>query len=398
MTSKIWEFSAADNWFFGSGNPMNAGESGWRESQFPPTGLTLQGAIRTAVLYFTGADIENFKKGLDCLPENGGSLLAEIGCAKSLGALDLAGPFLSRNNELLFPVPLDLLYKAKHAREINAPAYVFLKPATTSVECDLGHVHLPVMNSSGYKVLENHYLGYADMLKALKGEGDGLKPIPLFSDEANPSRKHCESLADKEPKVGLARDNQTRLNKDSMLFSISSVRPRAGLSLKSRVRGISPAHTPPPSGFLQQLGGEGKLAEINITDCRADNFQIPEKQLKIVDKKLRFKLVFIQPALMPVAGWLPENFDSEPTEAGWVGELNHSPVTIVSACIGKSLKFGGWDLEKSESKPHQAFIPAGSVYFCEAEKQYLPQIEKLHDSKLGDKQQLGFGHVLLGLW
>jgi CRISPR-associated protein Cmr3 len=109
MTKRIWQFIAADSLFFGSGKPMNAGESAWIDSQFPPTGLTLQGAIRTAVLYCNDADIDAFTLGNPCLPD-GGSLKEEIGYAKKLkkdneeddkdlGALDLTGPFLYDNGD-----------------------------------------------------------------------------------------------------------------------------------------------------------------------------------------------------------------------------------------------------------------------------------------------------------
>ena len=350
MTKRTWQFTAADSLFFGSGKPMNAGESAWIDSQFPPTGLTLQGAIRTAVLYCTEADIKAFTDGDSCLPD-GGSLKTEIGDATSMGKLDLTGPFLHCNGELLFPVPLDLMSNAQHHRTL-------LKPAAKAISCDLGNIRLPTIEGKGYKVSENCYVKHSDMAKLLKGETGGIELIPLFTD--NPDDK---ALTDKEPKIGLARDNLTRNSLEGMLFAIAPVRPRKDVSLQVRVQGIEPNHLPQKT-VLQKLGGEGKLASINVSD---EDIKMPDAQITEVSGTVRFKLVFTQPALMPVAGWLPDGFVQSEEKECWTGPLKSCEFTIISACIGKPVKLGGWDLKQHQSKTHKAYIPAGSVYFCEAQ-------------------------------
>jgi CRISPR-associated protein Cmr3 len=384
MTVKTWHFTAVDSWFFGSGKPMNAGESSWIDSQFPPTGLTLQGAIRAAVLYYTHADLEKFTQGDPCLPD-GGSLITEIGCAKSLGNLNLTGAFIYLNDELLLPAPLDLMS--------NAQQHALLKPATTPINCDLGKICLPSIETSGYKVSENCYINHHDMAKLLNGETEGIKLIPLFTD--NPDDKNA--LADKEPKIGLALDNKTRNNIEGMLFAIAPVRPRKDVSLRVRVQGIEDNHRPQKT-FLQKLGGEGKLASISVSN---DDIKMPtHAQISPDGENIRFKLVFTQPALMPVEGWLPESFSFTQLakQDCWTGQLNNCHVTIISACIGKPIKLGGWDLIQQSSKTYQAYIPAGSVYFCEAQAKDEAAILKLHDTKLGNKCEYGFGHVLVGRW
>ncbi|MGZ5027283.1 MAG: type III-B CRISPR module-associated protein Cmr3 [Methylobacter sp.] len=383
MTIRTWQFTAADSLFFGGGKPMNAGESYWIDSQFPPTGLTLQGAIRTAVLYYTGADIDAFVNGNACLPNGGGSLKDEIGDAKSLGRLKLTGPFLYHNGELLFPAPLDLISNRHGQRAL-------LKPADTAAECDLGRIRLPAVKGAGYKVTENSYVSHHDMAKLLNGEADGVEQIPLIAENATE-----KGLADKEPKMGLARNNRTRNSVEGMLFSIAPVRPRPGVGLSLRVQGIEPEHLP-QQAFLQKLGGEGKLAGIRVSD---KDISMPEaRRITQQGETVRFKLVFTQPALMPVNGWLPKSFAQAANKEYWFGPLNDCEVTIISACIGKPLKLGGWDLKTGSSKTHKAYIPAGSVYFCEAQAKDRESILKLHNTKLGDNCEYGFGHVLVGCW
>lgn len=378
---KTWHFAAADSMFFGSGKPMNAGESAWIDSHFPPNGLTLQGAVRTAVLYYTGADIDAFVNGRPCFSDGRG-LQAEIGDANSLGRLELTGPFLSCNGETLFPAPLDLMRNAQRQ-------YALLKPAEQAVSCDLGAIRLPTLKENGYKTVENYYIKHSDMIKLLADNSNGIEPIPLFTDDPN-----GESLADKEPKIGLARNNHTRNSVESMLFAIAPVRPRKGVNLSLRVQGIAPEHVP-RQAFLQKLGGEGKLAGIRISDA---DIIMPDAQITVQGNKLRFKLVFTQPALMPVDGWLPDSFTPTAAKDGWHGEMNGCPVFLVSACVGKAVKLGGWDLKNHCSKIHQAYIPAGSVYFFEARANDLERLKTLHDSKLGGNREYGFGHVLLGHW
>lgn len=382
MTQRTWQFTAADSLFFGAGKPMNAGESAWIDSQFPPTGLTLQGAIRTAVLYCNNADIDAFTKGDPCLPD-GGSLEDEIGDATRMGKLELTGPFLHRDGELLFPAPLDLMSNAQHERAL-------LKPAETGISCDLGNIRLPeIKDKKGYKVSENRYINHHDMAKLLNGDTTDIKLIPLFTD--NPDDN---ALADKEPKIGLARDNKTRNSVEGMLFAIAPVRPRQDVCLRVRVQGIEPKHLPQKT-VLQKLGGEGKLAGINVSD---DDIKMPAAQITEVGGIVRFKLVFTQPALMPVDGWLPEGFAQSKEKDCWTEQPKSCEFTIISACIGKPVKMGGWDLTQHQSKTHKAYIPAGSVYFCEAQAKDKEAILQLHDTKLGDNREYGFGHVLVGRW
>lgn len=388
MTKRTWQFNAADSLFFGAGKPMNAGESSWTDSQFPPTGLTLQGAIRTAVLYCTEADIKAFTQGDPCLKSdanlknNDVSLKTEIGDATELGNLDLTGPFLHDNGELLFPAPLDLMSNAQGQRAL-------LKPVNEPTTCDLGSIRLPAVDGTGYKVSENCYVNHHDMTKLLNGETDGIKLIPLFAD--NPKDT---ALADKEPKIGLARNNKTRKYEEGMLFAIAPVRPRKDVSLHLRVQGIEPEHLP-QNTFLQRLGGEGKLAGISVSD---EDIKMPPARIPPDGETVRFKLVFTQPTLMPVDGWLPEGFALSVEKDRWIGPLKACEVAIISACIGKPVKLGGWDLKAGSSKTHKAYIPAGSVYFCEAQAKDREAILQLHDTKLGGNCEYGFGHVLVGGW
>jgi CRISPR-associated protein Cmr3 len=57
--SVLWRFTPLDTLFFRDGRPFNAGETVWLESLFPPSGRTLQGVIRSAIIEYSGNGLED---------------------------------------------------------------------------------------------------------------------------------------------------------------------------------------------------------------------------------------------------------------------------------------------------------------------------------------------------
>ena len=157
MTVKLWQFEAIDRLFFRDGRPMNLGEMTWVESQFPPTGRTLQGAVRAAVIQSQGKDFDDFRNSRDL------ALKATLGDADSLGQLKLTGPFLSRNGNLLFPAPLDLVKNEGGGFEL------LCVNEAQPMYCDLGLVLIPRGQRPGVKTQEGKYLATAAMKDYLAG-------------------------------------------------------------------------------------------------------------------------------------------------------------------------------------------------------------------------------------
>jgi CRISPR-associated protein Cmr3 len=415
MSGKLWKFEALDRLFFRNGHPFNAGEMAWLDSQFPPTGQTLQGAVRTAVLVHLGADFEAFRKGQPCVSDGRGGLCClkdDLGDPSSLGKLDLTGPFVLKDGQLMFPAPLDLV-------KTDTGGYELLcvdeeKP----IDCDLGKICLPRAKAVGVKTQDGKHLTAAAMAGYLAGDVKGvLAPTsqndtaatlwPLFADD--PEKP---GLADREPKIGLEREDATRTAKEGMLYSIGFIRPRHDVSLGLVVSGLDPANTP-AGKRVQALGGEGKLAGIEIGGEIGDKSAWPVMPtLTAQNSQLRFKLVFTTPTLFDKEGisWRPQGFaeDKSGSSTVWRGSLivpngtSIGDVEIVSACVGKPQKIGGWDMAMNNGKggPRDltCHLPAGSVYFCRAAESELANIRKLHGAKLGLKTEYGFGHVLIGIW
>lgn len=381
---KLWSFEALDTLFFRDSRPMNAGETVWIESRFPPTGQTVQGAIRTAVLNHLEISFKNFNaKKVD--PD----IINRIGDGGGLGRLSLTGPFLSQGDELLFPVPLDLVRNQEED-------FSMLIPAENPVESDLGNVCFPSTPEKGFKTIKSQFVTKTGMEMLLKGAaGPSLKDqLRLLFDEDAESNV----IADREPKMGLARDNEKRASKEGYLFAIAPVRPRDDIRIAVEVDGLS-TDDYPDEPFIQKLGGEGKLARVNVKD---ENLSLPSAALSDNGRVIRFKLVLTTPALMTVSGkdqWLPENFTNEPGDkTGWAGSINSINFRIITACIGKPFRLGGWNHQEHAPRKMRAYVPAGSVYFCEAEIGQKEAVMGLHGTKIGYRTEYGFGHVLVGKW
>ena len=251
LKNVTWQFDAMDSLFFRDSRPMTAGESAWIESVFPPTGRTLQGAIRTAILDYLKVDYENYKKDTQ--------LKQEIGDHQSIGTLKLAGPWLQKDQTIYYPVPLDLV-KNKQKN------YGLLTPSVTGIESDIGYVAMSQIKGIGYKTIENKYISQQAMQALLDGKVDNsLKNQFINCIADDPLDFEENALADREPKVGLARDNQTRTAREGMLFAIAPIRLRQEVSIVININGLTEDRYP-TSSFLQRLGGEGKLSHVNVLE------------------------------------------------------------------------------------------------------------------------------------
>ncbi|MDL2330007.1 hypothetical protein LJC71_09775 [Desulfosarcina sp. OttesenSCG-928-A07] len=380
----VWKFEALDRLFFRDSHPMNAGESVWLESIFPPTGRTLQGAIRTAILDSLGIPYPVFNNPDDASCND---LRNNIGNANSLGRISLTGPILHLHGQALSPLP-------RHLVRNSEGYFTLLRPAESSCETDFGHIRLPAIpeGQRGFRPVDGHYLDQEGMRLVLEGKTDKIEDhlFPLFSET-----KNQKTLIFREEKVGLARNNRTRQAEDGKLFAMAAIRPREGLEIAIEVNGLDEQYA--PSGvFAQRLGGEGRLAKVSM----AENWSFPDACISEKNGRIRFSLVFLTPALMPGKGWLPdESFGKENLAGeGWSGEAAGCCFKIISACLGKAFRQGGWDHVKRTPRPLQSFVPAGSVYFCEADASQNDAIQQLHGKKLGCDTEYGYGLIFVGRW
>lgn len=401
---KEWLFEPLDTLFFRDGLSIDAGEGGYLESVFPPHPQTMQGVVRSAVILSHCKDPNLFGSGkCDTCGEKKCPLPEAIGSPKEgdYRALDVYGPYLykevnEKKGNRYFPAPLDLMREKEGGRRLFS-----LTPGEHPVPCDIGNVRLPAKpKNSDYKpfaaaggwILEDALLRYLNDKKMPVDRDELVKETYEEKEEKK------MMFYRKEPKVGIAREYATHKVETGMLYSIVPLRFEKDVKIGLRVGGISEELE--PKGFATKIGGEGRVCGLDITEDDKLTDKLP---LKIGDK---VRLMLLQPADFK-GKWFPPELkeqirdDKTTCWEGTIDGIKGVTFCLISACIGRQEKIGGYDLTKntkkeSAVKPMRSYVPAGSVYFLEVINNSVSEIPA--EGKIGNNTTIGLGHYLLGRW
>lgn len=389
---KEWLFEPLDTLFFRDGLSIDAGEGGYLESVFPPHPQTMQGVVRSAVILSHCKDPNIFGSGkCDTCGEDKTCLLPKtIGTPKEgkYGELDIYGPYLYKEGNRYFPAPLDLMREKEGDKRLFS-----LIPSKESVLCDLGNVRLPA------KLKNNDN-------KSFDAVGGWIREDALLrylKDKKMPTKDELlaeKEVYEKEPKVGIAREYATHKVETGMLYSIVPLRFKKDVKIGLRVGGIPQKIE--FEAFATKIGGEGRICGLEIKNIGNSTDKL---QLENGD---RIRLVLLQPADFG-GKWLPSDFSKKELSdkyktTCWEGSIkgvNGVTLRLISACIGRQQKIGGYDMTKntkkeSSVKPMKSYVPAGSVYFLEVINNSVSEIPV--EGKIGNNTAIGLGHYLLGRW
>jgi CRISPR-associated protein Cmr3 len=378
-----YELTPQDAWFFRDGRPYNKTETNQADavSQFPPSPRTITGAFRAALARANGWDgYSNWNRD---------SRLREVlgDGPDDLGALRFDALFLLKKEKEkekekeeekpslpFFPAPLHLLGKT-NAEGAWHPA-AFLRPGNAETLTDIGRVRLPEIaggttQRDGLKPAEKFWIAADGLKQALVGE---LPDASAFVSQ--------NDLWKTESRVGLFRDEKTRVTVEGSLYSPTFIRLHKGVGLGVGIDRLPDGFAPPS---LFPFGGESRLAICKKLLC--DNPLPPAPVLAPDGGKISFAVIALSPLpAQPRAGISPL--------------LNIGGATLVSACAGKPVFFGGWDSINKTPLPLKPFHPAGSVWFFQAAETELQKIKELHGNCLADKHLFshGFGQIAIGAW
>ncbi len=360
---------AVDVWLFRDGKPFTAGEDHIAESAFPPSPFTLQGAIRTKVLADKGVNLSEFASQ--------GQPDPEVGYGENFGKLRLRGPLLMRCKdgkwERLIPMPADVVKVGDR--------YGLLRPNSD----------LPFATN----LPEGLQLLWAQTEKRIT-EAKGWLPESEWANYLQGQPPHqvvsAESLFAFEPRFGIAIDANKGTTQEAMLYQARFVRLKEGTALWAEVSGVSLSK----KGFLR-FGGEGRAA---VYEALSQQESLrPLSQFNFASNSNRFKVVLVTPAWFS-GGWQPKDGD-------W-SKVFGASVQLVGAAIPRPLLLGGFDVAKGVPKPMRAFVPAGAVYFFEAEKPVsfaddfafteTPDEVRRQNDNANAWAQIGLGAVLIGVW
>lgn len=364
-----------DVWMFRDGRPFAAGESHLIHSLFPPSALTVQGALRALVLHNSSHPLDHWTAS---------NLHTTVGYGNALNQFEMEGPYVacrddSGNITQIVPLPADVTYtkygdfkslEPIHAAGLaNFPNRALLPlQLVGTAEAD----DMPEPAWIGIKTLEDSYLARHTPQRDDNNPMDGIiYSSDLFSDE---------------PRFGIGMDAQVRRPRDSMLYRAAFKRPKPKVGLLVKVSDIGLPAVPTIIG----LGGEGRTARITP---QPDPTTITLNTSNTLNVKHtgKIKVVLLSPAYFgdtwqPVKGW---------------GHFLGSGVTLAAAAIPRYQTLGGWDFAakpKPRSRPMVRLVPAGAVFFFEDAT--TPKQLCLTDNPAGFPpfDKLGFGRFAVGTW
>lgn len=367
---------AADVWLFRDGKPFDAASDHRARSLFPPYPSTMQGAIRSKELALSKVDLNEFA----IHHQNAKTIAEVIGWpGEGYGRLQMHGPFIAlRNGENFvryFCMPSDVVRIEKDGKNM----YSLMTPLRDSPFSNNAPKTVnPLWLHRGERIEEaSGWLSEEELSNYLKGDTFSSTPT--------------EELFNRESRFGIKLDGSTRGVEEGHLYEVEYIRPADDMGLIVDVEGLE---SWPASGYLG-IGGEARASRYEIIRPSSENkvsMPSPDK-----DGKTRFKLYFASPAYFK-DGWIPH-------DSKW-SRFFSKDVRLVSAAINRLHMIGGARVDLKSQGDHlfqksmRRYLPAGSVYFFEADGQISYDGVPVTESPEGDGDlgQIGFGQIFIGRW
>ncbi|HXH09566.1 MAG TPA: type III-B CRISPR module-associated protein Cmr3 [Alphaproteobacteria bacterium] len=352
----------SDVLLFRDGRPFVAGEDHRAVSLFPPTPLTIQGAIRSRVLADKGVSYAAYASGAVSVPE--------IGYADNYGQVRLQGPFIARQEDRrivrYFPLPADVVLA-------GCPQPITLAPLPAS---DSSFESSPPLSAGPSGLLWHRTIARLEALNGWLSEvelGRYLKDKPF---KVTPEHE----LFERESRFHVGIDSRFKRphqgDSGGHLFQVEFMRLRYGVGLWLDVSGVQLRD----EGLLQ-LGGDAKAAMYR----KVDDAPLLTPGGTIQGK---FRLYFATPAYF-ANGWQPSD---------WGQFIRGGRVRLVAAALSRAQPIGGFDLARSQHKPMRRFVPSGSVFFFESDDMVTVPDAITDDDGQARLSQIGFGQVFIGGW
>jgi CRISPR-associated protein Cmr3 len=351
--------------FFRDSRPSTIGADHYLQSIFPSLPSTLYGMLRTCRLMDTRDDLEKLgEKRWGSLPPE---VRQEVGEWGALGTLRLRGPWLVRKhddtNQMLFPAPSDLAVIGE----------------SESVERVVRYLPAPFADLQGWShplaLLEPHERIDTRWAPFRNGRGAAPKPptgwfvtlegLKQWLEGSAPDPRSFVKSSDlwvTEQRTGVGIQSDRRTAEDGMLYTFGFIRLLRGVSLGFEISGsmIEP-------GITATLGGEGRLVRLDRGPSLSESLQIAKRDTEM-------KALYLA---------TPAVFDGKPAS-------QPASLPIRAAAVRSMIHAGGWDLAKRMPKPLRRAVPAGSVYYTDAE-------DVASFMKISEGHEEGFGVVLAGV-
>lgn len=388
-----FEIQPQDVWLFRDGKPFAAGEDHIARSMFPPTPMTVQGALRQKISMSLGVSLAQYKAASGRTGNNSTdaarqavNYIGRHGDLLDVGRFTMRGPFVSlRVGDdviLLLPAPADLLKSGETG------GFRISDPRQTLIS-DLGDgVHFAEVFDD-YKNLPDHWMtadAFEDYLNGQSPAPETLAPETLndrygdaLSAYDHGKRIWHENLVYKsDNRTGVSTNAATSFREEGQLYQVQFVSPQPGIGLLADVTSDIPTNllTGPMT-----IGGEQRHANVKSVK----NVVFPSSRIM-----KRFKVVLLTPAWFD-DGWQPKGGD-------W-SRVFGQQVRFKSAALYRPLKIGGWNSENGTARHMHNYVAPGSVYYFETNASSLELPTTLTQNPEGiNAPALGFGQYVAGQW
>jgi CRISPR-associated protein Cmr3 len=364
-----------DVWLFRDGRPFDAGVDHGARSLFPPTPNTVQGIIRSHYLVEQGVDFQEYADRAPALQTIGEA----IGWpGDGYGCLQLRGPLVARwdeGNQMLVryvPLPADVVKVSEDYRLLRP-----LKPPLSRANWPADGL-LPLWVQGTGDNVPKEARGWLSE-KALP---DYLADTP----SANLTIEHDDALFVREGRFGVGIASHRKRPEEGLLYQVEFIRPRQGVGLAVELRGVQLA----PNGLLR-MGGESRAGRYwTVTPDALPGQTIPGPD---DNGRTRFRLILLTPTRFE-GGWQPKGGD-------W-SRFFDRPIILKAAALPRARPIGGARVDNRSQrggrfqKTMWRYVPAGSVYFFEAEGAVMPRQSYFTDDDA--EGQIGFGLAIFGQW
>jgi len=327
-----------DTLFFRGGEPMGMGESHFQTSVFPPSPETFVGAIRTLIISRRGnGDFEGYKNG----KYKDKDWYKEIGFNTLPNSFGFVGPFLIKDNKILFVPPSNLFMTSDKKFAVAAPKSFPEAKYLLSLKNIMWIDKHDDIEKTDLKPVDG-YMTIEGMGKYLRGSIDELDYKNNFIQSAD--------LFKNEQRTGIALEKGLRIAKERHLYMTSHKRFKEDTGMIFLLSGV----TSFPDSDILQLGGENRTVSYEkITDISVPSY---EKDIEIFVTAMPLKVRKVIKGI-PLTEFLDDDLN-----VALPGGIRSK---LLSYSVNRPLLFGGWDIAENKSKDMVQYLPAGSVFYFE---------------------------------
>lgn len=292
----------------------------------------------------------------------------EVGEWGLLGTLRLRGPWLVRDRkgmpEILLPAPSDLALILGKSGEVERVVRYLPAPlaGVQGWSHSLALLHPNIRIDGQWAPFRNEKGSAPQSANGWFVTLEGLAKWLQWSTPDPTTLVRSSDLWLTEQRTGVGIQSDRRTAEDGMLYTFGFVRLQRGVAIGFEISGskIEP-------GVTATLGGEGRLVKLSRGPSLSESLETAKHVSKM-------KALYLA---------TPAVFD---------GQLASQPpgLPIRAAAVSSMIHAGGWDLAKRMPKPLRRAVPAGSVYYTDAD-------DVASFMKISEGHEEGFGVVLAGV-